>query len=405
MKEESPAPKPKKANLYDVAPDALEPLLRDIVSPSYRIKQIGEWLYDHGVASFSEMTNLPLALRETLERSFTLTLPEVVRKSDPSPDGSQKVLFRLDDGALIESVYMPMGGGRTTFCLSSQAGCAVGCTFCVTGFFGAGRNLRPSEIVGQVLKLRHDFNVSWEETNLVFMGMGEPLLNLDHVESAVNVLERHISSRRITISTSGIIPGIEELGKWRERPNLAISVNAPDRQRREEVMPITKKYPLDELVASLRRFPLEKGRELTAEYVLLAGYNDSVDDARMLARLLRGLKVKVNAIPFNPDPNLPPWMKRPTDTAIDRFVSTLVRDGVRVTVRRSKGDTIAAACGQLRGQTEKRRSPVKRSDHDPREQNAKRETLNAKQRGGERRGPGREGTSKATRNAKRETRK
>ena len=355
MKEESTLPKTLKRSLYDVAPEQLEEQLRDFVSPSFRIRQISEWLFDKGVGSFDEMTNLPLALRAELEERFELTLPEVVRKSDPSPDGSQKYLFRLRDGSLIESVYMPMGA-RTTFCLSSQAGCAVGCTFCVTGFYGAGRNLMPGEILGQVFVLKHDNNVAWEQLNLVFMGMGEPLLNLDNVVAALDVLYRHIAPRRITLSTSGIVPGIEELAALDQRPNLAISVNAPDQKRREEVMPITRKYPLDELIEALRRFPVEKGRELTAEYVLLAGYNDSVADAHQLARLLRGLDVKINAIPFNPDPNLPDWMKRPTDQQIDRFVSTLVNDRMRVTVRRSKGDTIAAACGQLRGQTEKRRN-------------------------------------------------
>jgi 23S rRNA (adenine2503-C2)-methyltransferase len=186
------------------------------------------------------------------------------------------------------------------------------------------------------------------------MGMGEPLLNFDNVVASLDTMYRNIAPKRITLSTSGIIPGIEELAKLERRPNLAISINAPDRKRREEIMPITKKYPLDELMAALRRFPLEKGRDVTAEYVLLAGYNDSPQDAVALAKLLRGVHAKVNAIPFNPDPNLPEWMKRPADAAIDRFADTLVQHGVRVTVRRSKGRDIAAACGQLRGRNEKR---------------------------------------------------
>lgn len=345
------APKP---NLYDLAAGDFEAALAPHVEPSFRIRQIREWLHDKGASSFEEMTNLPLALRQTLESHFDLTLPTVISRATPSKDGSQKYLFSLADHALIESVYMPMGR-RTTLCLSSQAGCAVGCTFCVTGFFGAGRNLKPSEIIGQVIVLQKEKQLSLEQVNIVFMGMGEPLLNLEHVRSSLEVLYRHIAPKRITISTSGIVPGLREMASWEVRPNLAISVNAPDQKRREEVMPITKKYPLDELIAALHDYPLEKERELTAEYVLLAGYNDSVEDAKKLARLLRGLKVFVNAIPFNPDPNLPPWMKRPNDAAIDRFAATLVAEGLRVTVRRSKGDDIAAACGQLRGQTEKRR--------------------------------------------------
>jgi 23S rRNA (adenine2503-C2)-methyltransferase len=163
------------------------------------------------------------------------------------------------------------------------------------------------------------------------------------------------------VSTSGVIPGIEELSKLDRRPNLAVSVNAPDQKRREEIMPITKKYPLEELISLLRRYPADKGRDITIEYVLLAGYNDSPKDAAALAKLIRGLHAKVNAIPFNTDPNLPPWMKRPTDEAIDDFVETLVNNGAHVTVRRSKGREIAAACGQLRGKTE-RKLPQRRVD-------------------------------------------
>jgi 23S rRNA (adenine2503-C2)-methyltransferase len=184
------------------------------------------------------------------------------------------------------------------------------------------------------------------------MGMGEPLLNFDNVVTTLDVLYRNVAPKRITVSTSGIIPGIEELARLDRRPNLAVSINAPDRERREEIMPITAKYPLDELIAALRRFPLEKGRDVTIEYVLIAGYNDAPRDAAMLARLIRGLHAKVNAIPLNEDANLPQWMKRPLDSAIDAFVDTLVRHDVHVTVRRSKGRDIAAACGQLRGKSE-----------------------------------------------------
>jgi 23S rRNA (adenine2503-C2)-methyltransferase len=179
--------------------------------------------------------------------------------------------------------------------------------------------------------------------------MGEPLLNLENVIASLEILYRNMAPRRITLSTSGIIPGIDELAAYDRRPNLAISINAPDRKRREEIMPITAKYPIEELMESLRRFPLERGRDITIEYVLLAGYNDSPRDAAALAKLIRGVNAKVNAIPFNEDANLPKWMKRPSDREIDRFVDALVRNGVRVTVRRSRGRDIAAACGQLRG--------------------------------------------------------
>ena len=341
----------ERINLYDLAPKELTETLGGIVSPPFRIRQVEEWMFAHGVDSFDSMTNLPRELRAALSERFTLAQPEVVERTPPASDGSQKYLFRLEDGSRIESVYMPMGD-RTSICLSSQAGCAVGCTFCVTGFFGAGRNLTPAEMLGQFFVVQREKQVPMEMMNVVFMGMGEPLLNLDNLVVTLDGLYRSIAPKRITVSTSGIIPGLEELAKLERRPNLAVSVNAPDRKRREEIMPITAKYPLDELMAALRRFPLEKGRDLTVEYVLLAGYNDSPSDAKHLAKLIRGLNAKVNAIPFNEDANLPSWMKRPTDAAIDRFVDTLVDAGVRVTVRRSKGREIAAACGQLRGKTE-----------------------------------------------------
>ena len=337
-----------RPNLYDLSPSQLEAALGEHVSPPFRVKQIEEWMHVRGAGSFDAMTNIPKEVRAALAERFTLDFPQVLTCTVPAPDGSQKYLFSLRDANRIESVYMPMGE-RTSICLSSQAGCAVGCTFCVTGFFGAGRNLEASEMLGQYFTIQHEKQIPTEHMNVVFMGMGEPLLNFDNVVTTLEVLYRNMSPRRITLSTSGIIPGIEQLAKLDRRPNLAISINAPDRKRREEIMPITAKYPLDELMAALRKFPLEKHRDITVEYVLLAGYNDSPQDAVALAKLIRGIDAKVNAIPFNADPNLPGWMKRPTDAQIDRFVDTLVRNGVRVTVRRSKGRDIAAACGQLRG--------------------------------------------------------
>lgn len=335
-------------NLYDLAPPQLEATLGEVVSPHFRVQQIEEWLHVRGVDSFDAMSNLPKDVRAKLAERFTVAQPEVLTRTVPAADGSQKYLFRLADGQRIESVYMIIGD-RRSICLSSQAGCAVGCTFCVTGFFGAGRNLTPSEMLGQFFTIQREQAIPSEQMNVVFMGMGEPLLNFDHLITTLDILYRNLAPRRITVSTSGIIPGIEALAKLERRPNLAISVNAPDRKRREEIMPITSKYPLDELMETLRRFPLEKGRDITIEYVLLAGYNDSTQDAIALAKLIRGVRAKVNAIPFNEDANLPKWMKRPSDRDIDRFVDTLVRNGVRVTVRRSKGRDIAAACGQLRG--------------------------------------------------------
>ena len=337
-----------RTNLYDLGPAALEAALAEVVSPPFRIKQIAHWMHVRGVSSFESMTDLPKDLRGTLAQHFTIDFPKVIEQTAPAVDGSQKSLFALPDGNRIEAVYMPMGM-RTSVCLSSQAGCAVGCTFCVTGFFGAGRNLTPAEMVGQFFTIQHEHQLPPERMNVVFMGMGEPLLNFDNLVTTLDILYVNLAPKRVTVSTSGIIPGIEAMAKLERRPNLAVSINAPDRKRREEIMPITAKYPLDELMAALRRYPAERGREITIEYVLLAGYNDSTRDAIALAKLIRGLRAKVNAIPFNEDPNLPPWMKRPSDAAIDRFVDTLVSHDVAVTVRRSKGRDIAAACGQLRG--------------------------------------------------------
>ena len=355
---ERPQATSPRPNLYDLSPEAAAAALAPFVRPSFRIRQVQEWIYAQGVDSFDSMSNLSKQLRSDLAERFSLAFPIASERTEPAPDGSIKYLFTLEDGALIEAVYMPMGS-RTTLCLSSQAGCAVGCTFCVTGFFGAGRNLTPAEIVGQMHRVRLDQGIPTEALNVVFMGMGEPLLNFEHVVTSLEIMEQAISPRRVTLSTAGIIPGIDDLAKLERRPNLAVSINAPDRERREEIMPITKKYPLDELLDLLKSFPLEHGREITIEYVLLAGWNDSQRDASMLAGLLRGGRFKVNAIPFNPDPSLPDWMKRPTDAAIDRFAAALNRAGVPVTVRRSKGHEIAAACGQLRGRTERRRAVPK----------------------------------------------
>ncbi|MGH9456834.1 MAG: 23S rRNA (adenine(2503)-C(2))-methyltransferase RlmN [Thermoanaerobaculia bacterium] len=349
-----------RTNLHDLSDAALASELTPRVSPSFRIPQIETWLHDRGVDSFDAMTNVPKDLRERLAQTYRVRLPELVQRTEPAADGSRKYLFRVSDRTLVEAVYMPMGS-RTTLCLSSQAGCAVGCTFCVTGFFGAGRNLPPSEILGQLHRIRAEEEIPWEALNVVFMGMGEPLLNMDHLTTTLEVLYEHVSPRRITVSTSGIIPGIRQLATLERRPNLAVSINAPDQKRRVEIMPITAKYPLRELIGALRDFPLEKGRKLTAEYVLLEDWNDAPADAERLARLLRDLHVKVNLIPFNPDPNLPAWMKRPSDPVIDRFAAELAKQRVSVTVRRSRGDQIAAACGQLRGRSEPTRAAARRT--------------------------------------------
>ena len=349
-------PTSDRTNLLDLPITDLAAALGDDADTPFRSRQIAEWIHDRRAGSFAEMTNLPRELRERLDERFSIAKPAITQRTEPAEDGSVKYLFELSDGSMIEAVYIPMRD-RATICVSSQAGCAVGCTFCVTGFFGAGRNLRPSEILGQIHDVQQDRELSDDRTNIVFMGMGEPLMNMRSLSIVLESLERRISPRRITVSTAGVIPGIRELATFARRPNLAVSLNAPNEARRRLIMPLTEKYPLRELMKTLREFPLERGRRITLEYVLLAGWNDRDDDARLISRLVRGLPAKINLIPFNPDPRLPDWMRRPEDSSIDRFARMLTDEGVAVTVRRSKGLEIAAACGQLKGRSEPRPQP------------------------------------------------
>lgn len=240
-------------------------------------------------------------------------------------------------------------GAKATFCLSSQAGCAVGCTFCVTGALGAGRNLRADEMVGQHRVMLRALDPDTERVNLVFMGMGEPLLNATNLGQALDVLSERVSLKRITVSTAGVIPGIRWLAGLSRRPKLAVSLNAPDQHRRVQIMPIAGRYPLAELMAELRTFPLKRGRRITFEYVLIKDFNDSESDALATAKLIRGIPAKVNVIPLNEDAEHFPDLKRPEDDVVNRFAVQLRDAGLTVTVRWSRGEDVAAACGQLRG--------------------------------------------------------
>lgn len=320
--------------------------LGELADRPFRAEQIYRALHRRGVERFEDITDLGQSLRSELARRFAVGCPDVVERRGAGDD-TEKFLLRLADGATVEAVDIP-DGDRRTLCLSSQAGCALACKFCVTGFWGAGRNLTSGEIVGQVLAIRRAR--AWEShgLNLVFMGMGEPLLNLDAVAKALHILTEEISWRRITVSTAGVVPGIQEMSRWSKRPNLAISLHAPDDVRRDEVMPINRSYPLAELLGALRSFPLESGRKLTFEYILIRGFNDAERDADALARLLRGLEAKVNLIPINPDPVLGASMIPPAPAAVDRFQVRLRERGMLATVRRQRGDDVSAACGQLR---------------------------------------------------------
>lgn len=340
-------------NLLGKTSTEIADLLQDTVDRKFRGRQIAGWIHQRDARSFEEMSNVPKALREALAAQFSLTEPQVLEHV-VSSDGSTKYLFSGEDGVTVEGVSMP-DGTKATLCLSSQAGCAVGCTFCVTGALGGGRNLRAHEIVGQYRLMRRGLPEEVERVNLVFMGMGEPLLNTTQLGRALQVLYERISPKRITVSTAGIIPGVEWLAGLSPRPKLAVSLNAPDQRRRQEIMPITRRYPLGQLMEAVRAFPLERGRRITFEYVLIGGFNDSVADARAVAQLTQGIPCKINAIPLNEDAVHFPELRQPEVAVVDLFAKTLRDCGRLVTVRWSKGADVAAACGQLKG---RRQDPV-----------------------------------------------
>ena len=323
--------------------------------PSYRAAQIATWLYRQGVGDFAAMRNLPAAVRETLAAEFRVGLPAVAQVSR-STDGTRKLLLRLADGATIESVLIP-DGERLTLCVSTQVGCAMGCGFCATATLGLGRHLRRGEIVGQLLVARalvtselatHDGPE--RITNMVFMGMGEPLHNYAATVGAIETLTAswgvEFSHRRITVSTVGLLPEMQRL-LADTQVNLAVSLTAIDQDVRRTIMPVSKKYPVTDLLATCRALPLPRRKRITFEYVMLAGVNDAPAQARALAHALVGIRCKVNLIPFNPFPGAA--FGRSDDVAVARFQDVLRNAGVHATIRESRGPDIAAACGQLAG--------------------------------------------------------
>lgn len=322
--------------------------------PRFRGEQAWRWVHGKGAISWDEMTNLGPPVRERLAaavRIGTLTLAEVQR----SRDGTRKLRFTTRDGYAIESVVIP-DGDKTTQCISSQVGCAVDCQFCATAKLGLTRNLDPGEIADQVYRARALLAVEEPDrriTNLVYMGMGEPLHNYDNVMRSLRILTHDLgaglSQRRITVSTAGMVPRLEKLGQEDVRPNLAVSLNAPNDRVRDQIMPINKKWNIGKLLAALRAYPLEHRRRVTFEYVLLAGVNDSLADAAELARLLRGHRCKVNIIPWNPHPEAP--YQRPAPEVIDAFQNECKRQGLPTYLRTPRGDDIDAACGQLANRT------------------------------------------------------
>ncbi|OAG27515.1 23S rRNA (adenine(2503)-C(2))-methyltransferase RlmN [Thermodesulfatator autotrophicus] len=338
-------------NLRDLTCEELEALFKQRGLQTYRGRQVFKWLAQPGIYSFDQMTDLPKALRQELGEEFSIFLPEIV-KEEVSSDGTRKLVLRLEDKELIESVIIPEAD-HFTLCVSSQVGCAMGCTFCLTARMGLRRNLKPHEITAQVLRarevlIREGLSEEKKLRNIVFMGMGEPLANYDNVLTSLHILldQRgfNFSRRRVTVSTVGLIPQMEKLGRD-ITVKLAISLHAADEEKRSQLMPINKRYPLKELIPACRRYLLPKGWRITFEYLMLKGVNDSPKDAHKLAKLLKGIPAKINLIPFNEHPALP--FKCSSESAILRFQEILLSHGYVGTIRKSKGRDISAACGQL----------------------------------------------------------
>ena len=320
------------------------------LQPRFRARQIYDAVYRQRVAGVDSITNLPKPLRERLQGEVALGLPTVDRVYD-STDGTRRYLLRLADGKTVETVWMPSDSGRSTVCISTQVGCPVNCGFCLTALMGLERNLTAGEIAGQVLRVAADQGVvaNSDRLNVVLMGQGEPLLNLPNVLKATRLLTDPqgvaISPRRITLSTSGIIPKIEELGQAEVRPKLAISLNASTEEQRRELMPITRKYHLKDLIAVCRAYPLRTWEKLTFEYVLLRGVNDTDADARRVVKLLANLDAKVNLIALNPGPGIP--YRTPAPERVASF-QAIVRRSLPCFLRQPRGLDVYAACGQLK---------------------------------------------------------
>jgi 23S rRNA (adenine2503-C2)-methyltransferase len=325
----------------------------------FHARQIFRWIYRRGVADVAAMTDLSRELRATLATDFTLTTPSIAAR-ERSTDGTEKFLLRLADQSAIEAVFIP-DTPAMTFCISTQVGCAMACAFCLTGKMGLIRNLTAAEIVGQVRVLANALDLREKPFNIVLMGMGEPLHNYDETMKALRILADEngfaLPPRRVTLSTVGLLPALERLAKEPIMPNLAISLHAPTDETRGELVPLNKKYGVAEIIEACKRFPLKKRGRITFEYVLLAGVNDRPEDARRLAKLLAGVKSKVNLIPLNAAAGIP--FDRPSDAAIDRFAKILADRGLTVSVRKSRGRDIRAACGQLIVEGQKK-SPAQR---------------------------------------------
>ena len=335
----------------------LEQALEAMGQPRFHARQVFQWVHQRGVTDFAAMSDLGRELRAALADRFAVGTPQVAGR-ERSSDGTTKFLLRLEDERLIESVFIP-DTPANTFCISTQVGCAMRCGFCLTGKMGIVRNLTAGEIAGQVRVLARELGMLRQPFNIVLMGMGEPLHNYDETMKALRMLaDEHgfgLSPRRITLSTVGVLPALERLASEPLMPNLAISLHATTEDQRDLLVPINRKYGLKELLDACRRFPVRRRARITFEYVMLAGVNDTPEDARRLVRLLNGIKAKVNLLPLNEAAGIP--YRRPSDEAVNRFARMLAERGVVVSVRKSRGRDIRAACGQLITESARQKSP------------------------------------------------
>ena len=342
-----------KVDLAGLELKELEAFVQSLGYKKFHARQIYHWIWKRGVTSFADMTNLSLELRRSLERAAEIPMPAVVKR-DVSEDGTQKFVLRLDDGRQIEAVFIP-DTPKQTFCVSTQVGCAMNCAFCLTGKMGLVRHLSASEIGGQVRLLAGTLNLLDKPFNIVLMGMGEPLHNYDATMKALRLLNEKVGldmhPKRVTLSTVGLVPMMEKLSKEELMPNLAVSLHASTEEQRASIVPTTKKYTLHDIIEACKRFPLSKRRRIMFEYVMLAGVNDAPEDARRLVKVLSGVKAKVNLLPLNAAPGIP--FDRPSDERVNTFARILADKGLMVSVRKSRGRDIRAACGQLivEGQT------------------------------------------------------
>jgi 23S rRNA (adenine2503-C2)-methyltransferase len=348
-----------RPDLAELDREELERALAALDVPRFHGSQIYQWIHRRGVTDPSAMSDLSVDLRKHLAASVEISTPTLESKQTSS-DGTTKFLFRLTDGRRIESVHIPDTPAET-FCISTQVGCAMKCAFCLTGKMGLVRHLTAGEIVGQVRRLATETHLLDKPFNIVLMGMGEPLHNYDAVMKALRMLadERGlaVAPRRVTLSTVGLIPALKRLATEPLMPNLAISLHATTEAQRDELVPLNQKHRLAELLEVCRTFPLKRRGRITFEYVLLNGVNDTPDDAKRLAKLMHGIKAKVNLLPLNEAAGIP--FTRPTEDRVNAFAQILVDRGVTVSVRKSRGRDIRAACGQLIVESQ-RRSPAQR---------------------------------------------